>query len=456
MASTRVSAILREALDSNILHGVATEISNPDSDSNHFGVECYNPAALFYDLDLWEKNVQDLTNAFKEGNFLHACAIKTNPLSWFLKKEKSLNCGAECASISEVQHALENGFKPGSVVFDSPCKTLPELEFALNAGIHLNIDNYQELERVDALVSKMNANLKGTIGVRINPLVGAGKIAALSVSTGKSKFGIPCPAEGDERNKLITEILKRDWITGLHVHTGSGGYGLKQLCHGVRVAVDLCLELNKLSGKKKISILDIGGGLSVNYKSNEISPTFYEYSAELQRVTPELFDKNMFDYVITEFGAALHAKFAWFASRVEYTKSYDGGRIALIHAGSDLFLRACYCPGTFVNHRIFAYNEDGTELEASESRPNLPHDIAGPLCFAGDVVAHDVKLPELVPNDIIVIADAGANSFSLKTTHCSRPAPPVYGYTTDNDGKISFVTLKQKQEIKNVLGLWES
>ena len=75
------------------------------------------PMALFYDLDAWERNLANIRALFG-SHWLHACAAKTNPLFWFLRREKALGHGAECASIAEVVAALEKGFAPENVVFD--------------------------------------------------------------------------------------------------------------------------------------------------------------------------------------------------------------------------------------------------------------------------------------------------------------------------------------------------
>ena len=141
------------------------------------------PLAFFYDLDAWDENLRNIRELFG-SHWLHACASKTNPLFWFLCREQELGHGAECASISEVVAALENGFAPGNVVFDSPSKTIPEIRYALEKGVHLNVDNLQELDRVVNLLAEAKFEVRSqVIGLRVNPLVGAGSIAAFSVST---------------------------------------------------------------------------------------------------------------------------------------------------------------------------------------------------------------------------------------------------------------------------------
>ena len=53
------------------------------------------------------------------------------------------------------------------------------------------------------------------------------------------------------------------------------------------------------------------------------------------------------------------------------------------------------------------------------------YDIVGPLCFAGDVLARDLVLPELFEGDWLVFSGAGANTFGLWSRHCSRAIPKV-------------------------------
>jgi diaminopimelate decarboxylase len=110
------------------------------------------PLAFFYDLDAWETNLKNMREAFP-SHWLHALAVKTNPLLSIQKLAVGLGHGAECASIGELVHSLNAGFAAGDIIFDSPCKTVPEIKFALEQGVHLNIDNIEELERIVELLA---------------------------------------------------------------------------------------------------------------------------------------------------------------------------------------------------------------------------------------------------------------------------------------------------------------
>ena len=82
--------------------------------------------------------------------------------------------------------------------------------------------------------------------------------------------------------------------------------------------------------------------------------------------------------------------------------------------------------------------------------PQMRHNIAGPLCFGGDLVGREVLLPTIDRGNFVVIHDCGANTLSLFSRHCSRPAPAVYGYRQD----LSIVLLKNRESLESVLEFW--
>ena len=413
-------------------------------------VDDHLPLGFFYDLDAFEANMASLRHAFPP-HWHHATAVKTNPLSALLRLTRDAGHGAECASIGEVQHVLRQGFAPDVVVYDSPCKTEAEIRFALERGVHLNADNLQELERVRVCLQDLQdlpaggggggggARGASVIGLRINPLVGAGAVGLLSVSTRKSKFGVVLPPEqGAEREAVVAALTAAEFVTCVHVHTGSGGMTLGQMAQGAAAAAALAAEVNARRAAagvaSRIHVLDVGGGLPVSWGSGTQRPSWDDYSAALREGAPELFRPAAFTRVVTEFGAAMHCKFGFLASRVEITKPTDGGgQIAMIHAGSDLFLRACYAPHMRGAFPVTAYTAEGGrkrgegEGEGGTVRV-VTQDIAGPLYFAGDVVVPAVSLPRLEPGDVVALHEAGGIQHPLPL-HGALLAPPPPPYT---------------------------
>ena len=98
----------------------------------------------------------------------------------------------------------------------------------------MNLDNEHEMELVDELLS---TTCKGyntpPIGLRINPVVGAGSIAIMSTATEKSKFGLPVTPE--TTSKIIDLYKKYSWLTGVHFHVGSQGVPMEMFIAAAKV-----------------------------------------------------------------------------------------------------------------------------------------------------------------------------------------------------------------------------
>lgn len=389
------------------------------------------PVIGLIDLDHIAGAYEQLTSAFAgEHEVLHAVACKAVPLGPLLSFYAEAGGGCEVASPGELELALAAGFAPEAIVFDSPAKTLTELRRAVELGVSMNIDNFDELERLDALLEGQTTSAR--VGIRINPQSGTGTIGALSTATQTSKFGIGL-ADPGAREALIEAYLARPWLTQIHVHSGSQGISLDQAAEGVAAIVDLAQEINALAADRnatssqvhgrdrQITRIDIGGGLPVNFAGEDITPTFAEYRAVLEAHVPELFD---FD-IITEFGRALLAKAGTILTHVEYAKTTGGRRIAMTHAGVQVATRTAYAPDDWPL-RILPFHPDGSPKTAGA----VPTDVAGPACFAGDLLARDRMLPRLDAGDIVAVPDTGAYYFSNPFSYNLLPRVPIFGYRT--------------------------
>ena len=81
------------------------------------------PSIDAFDFDYFAGRLDKLQAAFPENFILNAVALKANSIRGILKVAVEKGFGAECASISEVVHALSLGFPSDKVVYDSPIKT---------------------------------------------------------------------------------------------------------------------------------------------------------------------------------------------------------------------------------------------------------------------------------------------------------------------------------------------
>ncbi|MDI9886658.1 diaminopimelate decarboxylase [Streptomyces sp. HNM0645] len=407
------------------------------------------PVAGLLDIAGVRASAAALRAAFEEitdAPVLHAFAVKAAPLVPVLRLLDSEGVGAEVASPGELALALAAGVRPERIVLDSPAKTRAELTEALGLGIAVNADNLQELDRIDDLIrsgSGFGSGSRGSqLGLRVNAQIGAGAIGALSTATATSKFGVALRDEGT-RERVVRAYLDRPWLTRLHTHSGSQGLGLELMTQGVRVVYELAEEINAAAGRQQIDTVDIGGGLPVNFASDEETPTFSDYARALRNAVPGLFDGRY--GLVTEFGRSLLAKHGTVLTRVEYTKTTGARPIAVTHAGVQVATRTVYDPASWPL-RIAAYDAKG----APKAGDAVVQDVAGPACFAGDLLAEARELPLLEPGDVVAALDTGAYYFSSHYAYNSLARPAVHGFHADPGG-VRFSTVRAPQTVREIV-----
>jgi diaminopimelate decarboxylase len=393
-------------------------------------------SVIFHHLGLMRARIAALQQAFPK-NALHAVAIKANPLVELLREVVATGAGLEAASIEEVHLGLAAGCPADRIVYDSPAKTVREIEEALRLGVYLNVDNFEELDRIAAVLS--NIKTQSVIGLRINTMVGGGAIEQTSVSRANSKFGVPLSVD---RQRIVAAFAKYPWLSGLHVHVGSQGCRLALLAEAVDRISALRCEIAAETGRS-VSHVDIGGGLSTIYRTGQSAPKPEAYRALLEDRSPELFSGDV--RFITEFGRAIHANCGIALSRVEYVKPEQ--RIAVIHLGADFLLRPVYRPEDW-SHEFLVLDSRGKPKTGTGQKIS----IAGPLCFAGDVIARDIELPPIDAGDWIVIRDVGAYTLGMWSRHCSRGIPPVLGYDPTSANRVNI--LRRGETPADIVRFW--
>ncbi|MBX7471457.1 diaminopimelate decarboxylase [Streptomyces sp. NPDC059095] len=431
-ASPTAGSAAAERRDQAVRAAVEQGLAGPDA-----------PIAALLDITGIRAGAAALRDAFAavtDAPVLHAFAVKACPLVPVLRLLRTEGIGAEVASPGELALARAAGTAAADTVLDSPAKTPAELREALALGIAVNADNPQELARLDALVASTPTT--SAIGLRVNPQLGAGSIDALSTATATSKFGVALLDDG-ARDWVVRAYRERPWLTRLHTHSGSQGVALPLMARGVRVAYELAEEINAAVGRRQVDTVDIGGGLPVNFGSDEETPTYAAYARLLKDEVPGLFDGRY--GLVTEFGRSLLAKHGTVLARVEYAKSSGGRPIAVTHAGVQIAARTVYAPASWPL-RIAAYDAKGRP----RTGPAVAQDIAGPACFAGDLLAENRPLPLLEQGDYTGVLDTGAYYFAHHYSYNSLARPGIYGFTATAEG-VRFATVRDPQSIEDLV-----
>ena len=152
--------------------------------------------------------------------------------------------------------------------------------------------------------------------------------------------------------------------------------------------------------------------------------------------------------VKTEFGRSIFAKNGFIATRIEYTKNSGGRQIALSHAGVQIAARTVFMPDHW-KLRLSVFDPAGQAKSGNEA----VQDIAGPCCFAGDMIGTGRKLPLIEPGDYVVLHDTGAYYFSNPYYYNSIPAPAVIAAVYLFDDTVDLTVWRQQQTLEQMLAV---
>lgn len=426
------------------------------------------PVALFMDTDQFREECQGLIDAFPP-NSLHGFACKACPVVGILQTAMAVGMGGECASEGEVALCLAAGIEASNIILDSPCKTDTVIRKMLNLGVHMNADSLTEVQRIQAILKYTHDNTNNTptssIGLRINPQTGTGTIGMTSTAGAANKFGVPLQ---EARAEIIQAFQDCPFLTCVHVHVGSQGVSPQQLVDGAKAAVELAQQVNAQC-PGRVTTIDIGGGLSVDYgdddddninangqrnhrnnnNNNNKMISMATYARMLREQVPELFDYR----IITEFGRRLAAPCGFLATRIQALKQAGGRQYVIGHVGADLLMRAVYAPHQW-RHPLTVYNAQG---KLKQTNVLQAVDVAGPLCFSGDIIAKDRFLPaDTAVGDHLVVGVAGGYTISIYSRHTSQLVPAVYGYNggASEQEEINLTTLKKAETLQDLVRFW--
>lgn len=373
-----------------------------------------------------ESQIKKVKTAFPT-NTLHSVAVKTNPLLHSLKHCVKQGLGLECASAGEIELAIAAGAEQTAILWDSPAKTIREIQRFQNLkNLWIQIDSLEELK-----THSDNLNPHAKYALRITPPNITERKDDLNVSGKTSKFGVQL----ERMEEIASAFDTHAFLNGIHIHGSSMEFDtttkVNQLNEVLKVLSD---RINSLDNR--IEFVNIGGGLGYDYTGvREVD--LASYSNEVSRVLSNfnLHEKKL----LTEFGRYYHAPYADSVSRVEYVKEQN----LILHFGADSFLREAYGSNP-ISFNVSLFDTNGSPKTGKQEKYNL----CGPLCFGGDIIQKQVALPRVEKGDFIVIHETGANTFSLWSRHCSRAFPAVYEWET----KLNVV--KSRESHEDLIKFW--
>jgi len=363
-----------------------------------------------------KEQYQKLVSAFLgiDTRFFYASKALTN--IHILKHIDSLGCGIDCSSINEVKLALHAGVKPDKILYTSNGIAFDEIEEAVSAGVHVNIDSLSNLEKF----GKKYGN-SYPVGVRIRPNILAGGNLKISVGHEKSKFGIAL-----EQLDILKDIVTtcKINIKTLHIHTGSDIKDPDVFIAGIKVLADLVPHFPDLQ------VIDLGGGFKVPYEPDGDDTDMQAIGKKLKLyLETHLFKSGKKYQLWFEPGKFLVSESGYLVTKVNVLKESHSVVIAGVNSGLNHLIRPMFYEA--YHHIVNISNPTGEEKI---------YTVTGYICET-DTFASDRKLHEVREGDLLVFYNAGAYGFEMSSNYNSRYRPAEVFY---NNGKAKLIRKREE------------
>lgn len=348
-----------------------------------------------------------MKRAFGTQNVAIHYAMKANGNPDILRGLVREKLGADTVSGGEIQEAIEAGFSPTTIIFSGVGKTVKEIELAVRLGIkQINIESPQELERVALIAKRLGRTTD--VAFRMNPDVSPKTHPYITTGFRENKFGMD-ESFLPELRRILAKNKTHLRLRGLTLHIGSQLTELDSLEEAITKTAPVFQSLR--SEGHPLDRFDIGGGLGIDYSSDQ-TETEFSLIENYGRMAHRLL--NDFDCETQcEPGRILVARAGLLVGQVQYIKRTVHKTFAILDTGMHHLLR----PALYqAQHRVLPLeNRLGSRLEM--------YDVVGPVCESSDFLAKNVSLPELHQGDYLAIADAGAYGYSMASRYNRHSLP---------------------------------
>ncbi|MHA7878561.1 MAG: diaminopimelate decarboxylase [Saccharospirillum sp.] len=354
-------------------------------------------------------------------------AVKANSNLAVLNLLAKRGAGFDIVSLGELERVLAAGGDPAKIVFSGVAKQAHEMRRALELGIHcFNVESEAELERLNRVAGELG--MVAPVSLRVNPDVDAQTHPYISTGLKENKFGVAF--DQALQVYLHAAALPHIRIEGVDCHIGSQILNVAPFAD----AVDRILTLVDQLAAEGIALthVDLGGGLGVQYQSDEREPDIGQYMASL---LSHLKQRDL--ALILEPGRSIVANAGTLLTRVEYLKHNSGHAFAIVDAGmNDQIRPALY--QAWMDIRPVQPHSDGNEAL---------WDIVGPVCETGDFLGKQRKL-SLASGDLLAVMSAGAYGMVMASNYNTRGRPAEI--LVDGD---QYHLIRQRESIEQQFAL---
>jgi diaminopimelate decarboxylase len=339
-------------------------------------------------------------------------AIKANPMPAVVQHLADLVDGFDLASAGELKTALDTTMPADRISFAGPGKTDAELAQAVAAGVTVNLESEQEMERLAAVGEGLG--LRPCTAVRVNPDFEL-RASGMRMAGGARQFGV----DAERVPAMLRRMRELDLeFRGFHVFTGSQNLRAEFVREAQEKTIDLALDLAQ-HAPASVRLVNIGGGFGIPYFPGDPVLDIAAVGEGLAGLMPKVAERLPEARVVVELGRYIVGEAGIYVCRVVDRKD-SRGEVFLITDGG-------------LHHQLAASGNFGQVLRrnypvAVGTRLDWPGrevaNVVGCLCTPLDLLASKVELPPAAVGDLFVVFQSGAYGLTASpTAFLSHPAP---------------------------------
>ena len=348
-----------------------------------------------YDEKGIRENARRLNAAFSwNRGFKEYFAVKACPNPYLMAILRDEGFGMDCSSLPELLLAESVGVTGESIMFTSNDTPASEFVKAKALDAVINLDDITHIPFLEA-----HAGLPDLVCFRYNPG---------PLKSGNAIIGTPEQAKyGFTREQLFEgyRTLKAKGVKrfGLHTMVASNELNPQYFIATAELLFDLVIELSREIGIT-FDFVNIGGGIGIPYKPEQVEVDLETVGEGVRKAYEARILGNGHPplSLYMESGRMVTGPYGYLVSRVRHIK-----KTYKTYAGLDACMTNLMRPALYgAYHHI--------TVPAKTDLPSTTlYDVTGSLCENNDKFAIDRLLPELAPDDLVVIHDAGAHGHAM-------------------------------------------
>jgi diaminopimelate decarboxylase len=337
---------------------------------------------------------------------LLAYSVKAFPSIALLRLCGAEGFGADVSTLGELTFALRAGIPGERIVVHGNNKSDEELAASAEARARFVVlDALDEVERAAA------AGIRGVL-VRVTPGIDADTHVAIRTAHHGSKFGLP----PDQAMTALSGALESGLdVEGLHVHVGSQLLDTQAARMSVDWLAGFAADCRAELGWTP-RVVDLGGGLGVQYVEGEAPPSIADFVASLVTRLEHEWELHGLPSpeIVLEPGRSLVGN----AGVTLYS-------VGVVKQATERTTYVSIDGGMSDNPRPQLYGARYTALLADRADEEAAgtYTVCGKHCESGDVLIERVALPEPRRGDLLAVPATGAYTLGMGSNYNALPRP---------------------------------